>query len=43
MISFFFFSVGAYESMVFLLKKGAVPNVPDRQGITPIQVAARNG
>lgn len=36
-------NVGAYECLCHLLKKGAVPNVSDRQGITPLQVAARNG
>ncbi|XP_065646251.1 E3 ubiquitin-protein ligase HACE1 isoform X3 [Hydra vulgaris] len=36
-------NVGAYECLWHLLKKGALPNVQDRQGITPLQVASRNG
>ncbi|XP_066926348.1 E3 ubiquitin-protein ligase HACE1-like [Clytia hemisphaerica] len=36
-------NVGAFECLCHLLKKGAAPDVFDRQGITPLQVAARNG
>lgn len=36
-------NVGAFECLQYLLKRGAEPNLPDRQGITPLQVASRNG
>eukprot|EP00794_Sanderia_malayensis_P015706 gene15706-17291_t len=36
-------NVGAYECVLLLLKKGADVSSQDRSGVTPLQLAARNG
>lgn len=38
-----FYSVGAYDCLVYLLKKGADVNCQDIGGVTPLQLSARNG
>ena len=39
----FVFSVGASDCLAILIKKGADVNAQDRSGVTPLQLAARNG
>ena len=36
-------SVGAYDCLAYLLRKGADVNCQDIGGVTPLQLAARNG
>ena len=36
-------SVGAYDCLVILIKRDADVNSQDKSGVTPLQLAARNG
>ena len=43
LILFYLYSTGAIDTLSFLIKRGAVINVIDRIGVTPLHLAARNG
>ena len=42
LILFYLYSTGAIDTLSFLIKRGAVINVIDRIGVTPLHLAARN-
>ena len=43
LLLFYLYSTGAIDTLSFLIKRGAVINVIDRIGVTPLHLAARNG